>query len=69
MNRDSMWNAVRMAWAMLARRSARDVRAGRPREPKPAVAGDNSRLFRARRLLQERLRDFAVCSGYVQENA
>jgi hypothetical protein len=28
-----------------------------------------SRLFRARKLLQERLRDFAVRSGYVQENA
>jgi RNA polymerase sigma-70 factor, ECF subfamily len=28
-----------------------------------------SRLFRARKLLQERLRDFAVRSGYVRENA
>jgi RNA polymerase sigma-70 factor, ECF subfamily len=44
MSRESMWNAVRMAWAMLARRSDRDVRAGRPREPRPAVAGDEPRL-------------------------
>jgi RNA polymerase sigma-70 factor, ECF subfamily len=28
-----------------------------------------SRLFRARKLLQERLRDFAVRSGYVRETA
>lgn len=27
-----------------------------------------SRLFRARKLLQKRLRDFAVRSGYVREN-
>jgi RNA polymerase sigma-70 factor, ECF subfamily len=43
-SREAMWDAVRMAWAMLARRRNRDVRAGRPREPKPPVAGDEPRL-------------------------
>lgn len=33
-----------MAWAMLSGRPDRDVRAGRPRESRPAVAGDEPRL-------------------------
>jgi hypothetical protein len=130
MSRESMWETVRMAWAVLSGRGKRDVHAGRPRERKPETGGDQprlskegfaeealpwldavyrfslrltsgdhdaaddlaqetflrahrfwhsyeggtrvkakSRLFRARKLLQERLRDFAVRSGYVQENA
>jgi RNA polymerase sigma-70 factor, ECF subfamily len=44
MSRESMWETVRMAWAMLSGRGKRDVHAGRPREPKPATAGDEPRL-------------------------
>ncbi len=44
MSRESMWETVRMAWAMLSGRGKRDVHAGRPREPKPPVAGDEPRL-------------------------
>jgi RNA polymerase sigma-70 factor, ECF subfamily len=43
-SRESMWEAVRMAWAMLSGRTERDVRAGRPREPRPPPAGDEPRL-------------------------
>jgi RNA polymerase sigma-70 factor (ECF subfamily) len=32
------------------------------------VGTAKSRLFRARRLLQERLREFAVRSGYIEES-
>jgi RNA polymerase sigma-70 factor, ECF subfamily len=39
-----MWDVVRMAWATLARRTRGDVHAGRPREPRPPVAGDEPRL-------------------------
>jgi RNA polymerase sigma-70 factor, ECF subfamily len=44
MSRESMWETVRMAWAMLSGRGRRDVHAGRPREPKPTTAGDEPRL-------------------------
>ena len=33
-----MWNTVRMAWSMLSGHTDRDVRAGRPREPRPHQA-------------------------------
>jgi len=35
MSRDAMWDMVRMAWTMLSGRTDRDVRPGRPREPRP----------------------------------
>jgi len=44
MSRESMWAAVRMAWSMLARRSNRQVPAGRPREQKPSLSGDEPHL-------------------------
>jgi RNA polymerase sigma-70 factor, ECF subfamily len=44
MSRESMWETVRMAWAMLSGRGKRSVHAGRPREPKPPAAGDEPRL-------------------------
>jgi RNA polymerase sigma-70 factor, ECF subfamily len=47
MSRESMWETVRMAWAMLSGRGKRDVHAGRPRERKPATPGDEPRLSKA----------------------
>jgi RNA polymerase sigma-70 factor, ECF subfamily len=44
MSRESMWETVRMAWAMLSGHRKRDVHAGRPREQKPPVADDTPPL-------------------------
>jgi RNA polymerase sigma-70 factor (ECF subfamily) len=47
MSRDAMWEQVRMAWAMLAGRSEREVDAGRTRESLPPAEGDEPPLSTA----------------------
>jgi RNA polymerase sigma-70 factor (ECF subfamily) len=47
MSREAMWDQVRMAWAMLAGRTARDVQSGREREAVPMPEGDEPPLARA----------------------
>lgn len=50
-----MWDRVRMAWAMLSARPARNVRSGRPREaPRPA-AGEQARAIAAAGFAEEAL--------------
>lgn len=47
MSREAMWDKVRMAWAMLAGRTERDVRPGRARDAPPPPTGDEPRLAEA----------------------
>lgn len=44
MSREALWEQVRLAWAMLAGRSHRNVYAGRARQPRPQPRGDEPAL-------------------------
>ncbi|HUF13919.1 MAG TPA: sigma-70 family RNA polymerase sigma factor [Longimicrobiales bacterium] len=47
MSREAMWERVRMAWAMLAGQTERDVRPGRAREAQPSPKGDEPEIAAA----------------------
>ncbi len=44
MSRETIWEQVRMGWAMLSGRTERDVQPGRPREARPGPSADSPGL-------------------------